>query len=80
MHRVNEVWLNHGIVGMLHRIGCVDNIHLQKEETDNRQSKNLQFPCRSGFRETCTVSLTTAESYLNLEVVADVATVELRAD
>lgn len=29
MHGVNEVGLNHGTVNMLHRIGCVDYIHLE---------------------------------------------------
>lgn len=30
VHRVNKVGLHHGIVGMLHRIGCVDYIHLER--------------------------------------------------
>lgn len=29
MHRVNKVGLHHGVVGMLHGIGCVYHIHLQ---------------------------------------------------
>ena len=36
VHRVNEVGLHHGIVGMLHRIGCVDYIHLETIENKNR--------------------------------------------
>lgn len=33
---VNEVWLHHGIVCMLHRIGCVDHIHLKNIENINK--------------------------------------------
>lgn len=29
MHRVNEVGLHHGVVGVLHRIGRVNHIYLQ---------------------------------------------------
>lgn len=33
MHRVNEVGLHHGVVGVLHGIGRVDHIHLQRVKT-----------------------------------------------
>lgn len=35
VHRVNKVGLHHGIVGMLHRIGCVDYIHLERGKSKN---------------------------------------------
>lgn len=38
MHRVDEVWLHHGVVGMLHGIGGVDDIHLGIVK--NRKNKN----------------------------------------
>lgn len=35
MHGVNKVGLHHGIVSMLHWIGCVDYIHLERIQTTN---------------------------------------------
>lgn len=31
MDWVDEVGLNHGVVGMLYRVGCMDNIYLEEE-------------------------------------------------
>lgn len=104
MHRVDEVGLHHGIVGMLHRIGCVDYIHLERIKTRNTHVQrhkmlltDLHFRCSSSIEGTqecfrallalllwmrhCYVTwLTNAQSYLDLEVIADVATVQFRAD
>lgn len=107
MHRVNEVGLHHGIVGMLHRIGCVDYIHLERMKTRNTHvycHKTLQidphFRCSSSIvrrHKNVSVKLghclhssvvnasplcdvTDERSYLDLEVIADVATVEFGAD
>lgn len=45
VHGVNEVGLHHGVVGVLHGIGRVDNIHLRKKEV----KKDSQSPvCHSG--------------------------------
>lgn len=52
MHGVNEVGLHHGIVGMLHRIGCVDYVHLERIKGKNTNvygqktwSTDLHFRC-----------------------------------
>lgn len=45
MHGVNEVGLHHGVVGVLHGVGCVDDVHLERESknvpsTDTRSYSN----------------------------------------
>lgn len=32
MHGVDEVGLHHGVVGVLHGIGCVNHIYLQQQK------------------------------------------------
>lgn len=72
VHGVNEVGLHHGVVGVLHRIGCVDNIDLQEENVKEDLHSLVCVSLRlSRYRYT---------SYLHLEVIADISTVELRAD
>lgn len=47
MHGVDKVGLHHGVVGVLHRIGCVNHIYLQKKKKKN--SIDLCVP----FRPSC---------------------------
>lgn len=46
VHGVNEVGLHHGVVGVLHRIGRVNNIHLRKKRV-KKESRGLV--CHSGL-------------------------------
>lgn len=83
MHGVNEVGLHHGVVGVLHRIGRVNHIYLQKKQ-------QKQYCIFLLYRLVCTIqalvcvlqlcSHSEQTSYLHLEVIADISTVELRAD
>lgn len=72
MHGVDEVGLHHGVVGVLHRIGCVNHIYLQKKYIYIYIV--LACVCHSGPR------VCFPAAYLHLEVIADVSAVELRAD
>lgn len=72
MDGVNKVGLHHGVVSVLHGIGSVDHINLEK-------ISQLILGRWKQWLSLC-VCDETAPSYLDLEAVADVATVELGAD
>lgn len=44
MHGVNEVGLHHCIIGMLHRIGCVDYIHLKRMKPETHVYSHKILP------------------------------------
>lgn len=50
MHRVDEVGLHHGVVGLLHRISCVDYINLERIQTQSFTKSCRQISIRDVAR------------------------------
>lgn len=50
MGGVDEVGLHHGVVGMVHGIGCVDYIHLEEEKTHHTFRKSAVMVNERGHR------------------------------
>lgn len=95
VHRVDEVGLHHGVVGVIHGVGCVDHIHLTEIKRGQtmrpviaNSASRAWFRCddsagpqgRSDPPVDASLPGDVTDSYLDLEVVADVAAVELGAD
>lgn len=68
MHGVNEVGLHHGIVGMLHRIGCVDYIHLESKKQKHACMRSQNAVDRSEMLSYKNASVT-FRHYLHSSVV-----------
>lgn len=80
MHRVDEVGLHHGVVGVLHRIGRVYHVDLERA----RDNQRIRLAATTGTLFQWTPSTRQPSGwrlwYLHFEIVADVATVEFGAD